>query len=107
LHRRVGPTANSEPGSNPERSPTRGTISDIVHGGAILEIPAQVALACASRYARFYVVTLSVSRVLFRDIIHVREPVTFSASVNYTDRTSTEAGIRLDTNNIQNETNSN
>jgi acyl-CoA hydrolase len=68
-----------------------------VHGGAILKILDQVAYACASSYARSYVMTLSVDRVLFRDAIHVGDLVTFSASVNYTGRTSMEIGIRVDT----------
>jgi acyl-CoA hydrolase len=61
----------------------------------------QVAYSCASRRAGTYVVTLSVDRVYFRDVIHVGELVTFSASVNYTGRTSMEIGIRVDTENIQ------
>jgi acyl-CoA hydrolase len=68
-----------------------------VHGGAILKILDQVAYSCASAYARSYVVTLSVDRVLFRETIHVGDLVTFSAAVNYTGRTSIEVGIRVDT----------
>ena len=46
-------------------------------------------------------VTLSVDRVLFRDAILVGELVSFSATVNYTGRTSLEVGIRVDTENIR------
>jgi acyl-CoA hydrolase len=78
-------------------SPDMANFSGNVHGGAILKILDQVAYACASTYARSYVVTLSVDRVLFREAIHVGELVTFSAAVNYTGRTSMEIGIRVDT----------
>ncbi|CAN5408348.1 hypothetical protein BH11ACT6_BH11ACT6_08850 [soil metagenome] len=82
-------------------TPDMANFSGNVHGGAILKLLDQVAYACASRYARSYVVTLSVDRVLFREAIHVGDLVTFSASVNYTGRTSMEIGIRVDTSNIQ------
>jgi acyl-CoA hydrolase len=39
--------------------------------------------------------------VLFRDAILVGELVSFSATVNYTGRTSLEVGIRVDTENIR------
>jgi acyl-CoA hydrolase len=81
-------------------TPDMANFSGNVHGGAILKILDQVAYACASTYARSYVVTLSVDRVLFRGAIHVGELVTFSASVNYTGRTSMEVGIRVDTTDI-------
>ena len=82
-------------------TPDMANSSGNVHGGAILRLPDQVAYSCASRYAGTYVVTLSVDRVLFRDIIHVGELVTFSASVNYTCRTTMEVGIRVGTQNIR------
>ena len=72
-----------------------------VHGGALLKLLDQVAYACASRYAASYVVTLSVDRVLFHEPIRVGELVTFSASVNYTGRTSMEIGIRVDAQDIR------
>ena len=72
-----------------------------VHGGTLLKFLDQVAYSCASRYAGTYVVTLSVDRVLFRDAILVGELVSFSATVNYTGRTSLEVGIRVDTENIR------
>jgi len=78
-------------------TPDMANFSGNVHGGAVLRILDQVAYACASTYARSYVVTLSVDRVLFRAAIHVGEIVTFSAAINYTGRTSMEVGIRVDT----------
>jgi acyl-CoA hydrolase len=82
-------------------TPDMANFSGNVHGGSLLKLLDQVAYSCASRYAGTYVVTLSVDRVHFRDTIHVGELVTFSASVNYTGRTSMEIGIRVDTENIQ------
>lgn len=53
-----------------------------VHGGTILKLLDQVAYACACRYAKSYVVTLNVDKVVFRQPVHVGEWVTFSAAVN-------------------------
>lgn len=85
-------------------TPDMANFSGNVHGGSLLKLLDQVAYACASRYAGAYAVTLSVDRVLFRDAIHVGELVTFSASVNYTGRTSMEIGIRVDTEQIRERT---
>lgn len=77
-------------------TPDMSNFSGNVHGGALLRLLDQVAYACGSQYASSYVVTLSVDRVLFRGPIRVGELVTFTASVNYTGRTSMEVGIRVD-----------
>lgn len=82
-------------------TPDMSNFSGNVHGGTILKLLDQVAYACASRYAQAYVVTLSVDRVVFREPVHVGELVTFSASVNYTGRTSMEVGIRVETEDIR------
>ncbi|MGU3436407.1 acyl-CoA thioesterase [Actinomycetes bacterium M1A6_2h] len=82
-------------------TPDMANFSGNVHGGTILKLLDQVAYACASRYAQSYVVTLSVDRVVFREAIHVGELVTFSASVNYTGKTSMEVGIHVQTENIR------
>ena len=82
-------------------TPDMANFSGNVHGGSILKILDEVAFACASNYARSYVVTVSVDWVLFREPIHVGDLVTFSAAVNYTGRTSMEIGIHVDTVDIQ------
>jgi acyl-CoA hydrolase len=81
-------------------TPDMSNFSGKVHGGTLLKLLDQVAYACASKYAKSYVVTISVDRVTFRQPIQVGELVTFSAAVNYTGSTSMEIGIRVDTENI-------
>lgn len=76
-------------------TPDTANFSGNVHGGTILKLLDQVAYACASRYAKSYVVTLSVDQVTFRQPIHVGEMVTFLASVNFTGKTSMEIGIKV------------
>ncbi|MGQ0711394.1 MAG: acyl-CoA thioesterase [Rhodoferax sp.] len=76
-------------------TPDTANFSGKVHGGAILKLLDQVAYACASRYARRYVVTLSVDQVVFRQPIQVGELVTFLASVNHTGTSSMEIGIKV------------
>ena len=82
-------------------TPDMSNFSGKVHGGAVLRLLDHVAYACASRYARSYVVTMSVDRVIFREPIHVGELVDFLASVNYTGTTSMEIGIRVEAENVQ------
>ncbi|MFY9512650.1 MAG: acyl-CoA thioesterase [Rubrivivax sp.] len=82
-------------------TPDMANFSGNVHGGTILKLLDQVAYACASRYARRYVVTLSVDQVMFRQPIHVGELVTFLASVNSTGSSSMEIGIKVVAENIR------
>jgi acyl-CoA hydrolase len=82
-------------------TPDTANFSGNVHGGAVLKLLDQVAYACASRYAKSYVVTLSVDQVTFRQPIHVGEMVTFLASVNFTGKTSMEIGIKVIAENIR------
>jgi acyl-CoA hydrolase len=76
-------------------TPDMANFSGNVHGGAILKLLDQVAYACASRYAGFYVVTMSVDQVVFRQPIYVGELVTFLACINYTGSSSMEVGIKV------------
>ena len=82
-------------------SPDMANFSGNVHGGAILRQLDTVAYSCASRYSACYVVTLSVDQVMFLQLIHVGELVTFLASVNYTGSSSMEIGIKVVAENIQ------
>lgn len=72
-----------------------------VHGGTILKLADEVAYACASRYSGYYVVTLSVDQVTFKEPIYVGELVTFHAEVNWVGRTSIEVGIEVIAEHIQ------
>jgi acyl-CoA hydrolase len=81
-------------------TPDTANFSGKVHGGTVLKLLDQAAFACASRYARSYVVTLSVDQVMFRQPIHVGELVTFFASVNFTGTSSMEVGIKVVAENI-------
>lgn len=95
--------------STPERSlymtvlmtPDMANFSGNVHGGALLKLLDQVAYACASRYSKSYVVTVSLDQVQFREPIHVGELVTFSACVNWAGRSSMEIGIRVEAENVR------
>lgn len=76
-------------------TPDMANFSGHVHGGTLLRLLDQAAYACAARYAKRYVVTLSVDQVFFREPIHVGELLTFLSAVNYTGTTSMEIGIRV------------
>ena len=81
-------------------TPNMANFSGNVHGGVLLKLLDEVAYACASRYAGFYVVTLLVDEVLFKQPIHVGEMVTFYACVNHVGHTSMEVGIKVVAENI-------
>ncbi|MGQ0620725.1 MAG: acyl-CoA thioesterase [Panacagrimonas sp.] len=72
-----------------------------VHGGKILSLLDSVAYACASRYCKRYVVTLSLDQMFFKEPIHVGDLVTFKACINYTGKTSMEVGIRVEAEHIR------
>ena len=76
-------------------SPEMANFSGKMHGGALLKFLDQVAYTCAVRYAKRYVVTVSVDNILFKQPIHIGELVTAKATVNHTGRTSMEIGVKL------------
>ena len=82
-------------------TPDTANFSGNVHGGTILKLLDEVAFACASRYSKTYVVTMSVDQVTFKQPIHVGELVTFLASINLTGKTSMEVGIKVLEENIR------
>ena len=82
-------------------TPEMANFSGNVHGGAILKLLDQVAYACAARYCKSYVVTVSLDQVVFKEPIKVGELVTFKANVNYVGRTSMEVGIKVIAENLE------
>lgn len=66
-----------------------------VHGGSLLKLLDQVAYACAAKYCKQYVVTMSLDQVFFKKKVEVGELVTFYANVNYVGASSMEIGIRV------------
>ena len=76
-------------------TPEMANFSGRVHGGHILKLLDQVAFACAARYCKNYVVTISLDQVTFKAPINVGELVSFRAHVNYVGRTSMEIGVKV------------
>lgn len=82
-------------------TPDMVNFSGTIHGGHILHYLDQIAYACAVKYSRHNVVTLSVDQVLFKQPIYAGELVSFFANVNYVGRTSMEIGIRVVAENLK------
>lgn len=82
-------------------TPDMGNFSGNVHGGSILKLLDQVAYACAARYCKHYVVTLSLDQVTFKEPIKVGELVSFRANVNYVGTSSMEIGVKVIAENLQ------
>ncbi|MES2203711.1 MAG: acyl-CoA thioesterase [Pseudomonadota bacterium] len=85
-------------------TPDMVNFSGTIHGGHILLLLDQTAYACAVRYCRHNVVTLSVDQVLFKQPIYAGELVSFYANVNYVGKTSMEVGIRVVAENLKTRT---
>lgn len=85
-------------------TPDMANFSGNVHGGAILKLLDQVAFACAARYAKCYVVTISIDQVSFREPIKVGELVSFRAHVNYVGNSSIEIGVKVVAENLEKQT---
>ncbi len=82
-------------------TPDMANFSGNVHGGSILKMLDQVAYACAARYSRNYVVTVSLDQVTFNNPIKVGELVSFRAHVNYVGNSSMEIGVKVVSENLQ------
>ncbi len=82
-------------------TPDMANFSGNVHGGSLLKLLDQAAYACAARYSKAYVVTLSLDQVVFKAPVRVGELVTFLANVNYAGRSSMEVGVKVFSENIQ------
>lgn len=80
--------------------PEKANYGGNIHGGYILELLDKVAYACAARYSGYYVVTLSVDRVVFKEPVHVGELLHCHASINYVGTSSMEVGIRVEAENV-------
>lgn len=76
-------------------TPDMANFSGKVHGGALLKLLDQVAFACAARYCKCYVVTVSLDQVSFKSPINVGELVSFRANVNYVGTSSMEIGVKV------------
>ena len=76
-------------------TPDLANFSGNVHGGSILKLLDQVAYACAARYCKYYVVTISLDQVRFKEPIKVGELVSFRAHVNYVGNSSLEVGVKV------------
>lgn len=82
-------------------TPDMANFSGNVHGGSILKLLDQVAFACAARYCKSYVVTLSLDQVTFNQPIKVGELVSFRANVNYVGNSSLEVGVKVFAENLE------
>jgi acyl-CoA hydrolase len=82
-------------------TPDLANFSGNVHGGSILKLLDQVAYACAARYCKSYVVTISLDQVTFRAPIKVGELVSFRAHVNYVGKSSLEVGVKVFSEDLQ------
>jgi uncharacterized protein (TIGR00369 family) len=71
-----------------------------VHGGVIMKNIDIAAAVAASRHARQNCVTASIDKLDFILPVHVGEIVYFKASVNAVGRSSIEAGVRVEAENL-------
>ncbi len=82
-------------------TPDMANFSGHVHGGSLLKLLDQAAYACAAKYCKCYVVTLSLDQVFFKQKVKVGELVTFYAKVNFVGRSSMEVGIKVVAENLR------
>ena len=76
--------------------PQHANVLGNVFGGVILSMMDKAAAIAAFRHCRQNVVTVSIDRVDFREPVKVGDLVVMRASVNYVGRTSMEAGVRIE-----------
>ena len=71
-----------------------------VHGGWLMKLIDEAGGLCATRHARRPAVTLAVDSLRFLSPVHVGDLVTFTARLNYVGRTSMEAEVHVEAENI-------
>src|SRR5512134_1189559 len=72
-----------------------------VHGGVILRLCDEVAGIAAVRHSGNRVVTVAMDRMTFMHPVYVGNLVTVKATVNAAWRTSMEAGVRVEAENVR------
>ena len=71
-----------------------------VHGGWLMKLIDEAGGLCATRHARRPAVTVAVDSLTFLSPVHVGDLVTFSAHLTYAGRTSMEAEVNVEAENI-------
>ena len=71
-----------------------------VHGGVIMKLIDTAGAVVASRHARCNTVTVSIDRLDFHHPVFVGDLLFFKASLNMVGRTSMEAGVRVESENV-------
>jgi len=71
-----------------------------VHGGWLMKLIDEAGGLCATRHARRPAVTVAVDSLTFLSPVHVGDLVTFSARLTYAGRTSMEAEVNVEAENI-------
>lgn len=72
-----------------------------VHGGTVLKLVDTAAAVAAMRHARCTLVTASIDRMDFYHPVYVGNLLILKSSVNYTGKTSLEAGVRIEAENLK------
>jgi uncharacterized protein (TIGR00369 family) len=84
--------------------PSYANFGGKIHGGIILSLMDKVAYVCASKHAGTYCVTASIDTVDFLQSVEVGELVSLKAKINYVGKSSMVVGIRVESENVKNET---
>jgi uncharacterized protein (TIGR00369 family) len=71
-----------------------------VHGGVIMKLIDTAGAVVAARHARCNTVTVSIDRLDFHHPVFVGDLLFFKASLNMVGRTSMEAGVRVESENV-------
>jgi uncharacterized protein (TIGR00369 family) len=80
--------------------PEHANVMGNVHGGVLMKLIDEAGGLCATRHARRPTVTVAVDSLRFLSPVHVGDLVTFNAHLNYVGRTSMEADVHVEAENI-------
>lgn len=80
--------------------PEHANVMGNVHGGVLMKLIDEAGGLCATRHARRPTVTVAVDSLRFLSPVHVGDLVTFTAHLNYVGRTSMEADVHVEAENI-------
>jgi acyl-CoA hydrolase len=77
--------------------PADANFMGVIHGGAVVKLIDEAAAACAFRFCRRRVVTVSIDRIDFHYPVAIGSLLTLKSTINHAGNASLEVGVHVET----------
>lgn len=82
--------------------PADANFMGVIHGGAVVKLIDEAAAACAYRFCRRRVITVSIDRLDFHYPVAIGSLLTLKSTINHAGNTSTEVGVHVESEDLSN-----